>query len=83
MITEQSFHNPPSRNNGGYLSLSSCRDCGAIGLRRDCHPTDPCYWCGGEVDDELSGKWVKPVTKWFGLVIVEEGFYIGRDGKRL
>jgi hypothetical protein len=48
--------------NGGWANLTICKNCGAIGVYRDCHPTNPCSNCGHKKYNgfrEVSGRWVK------------------------
>ncbi len=74
-------HEPPTYYGykGGYDNVTRCKKCNAIGLYEDCHPANPCYWCGGKVIEYASAKWVRPIRKWSWAKLkfetIDEGYW--------
>jgi len=48
---------------GGYDKITKCKQCHTIGLYADCHPANPCHYCGGKVKEAGSARFIrrKPV----------------------
>ena len=42
-----------------WCNVTECNHCGRLGKYEDQHIANPCTACGGEVNKELVGRWVK------------------------
>lgn len=75
------IHQPPLYYGylGGYDSITQCINCNATGLYEDCHPANPCHWCGGKVEEIGSGKWRKPIKRFnwtkFRFITLQKGYW--------
>lgn len=53
---------------GGFQPITICKKCNVIGEYWDNHPSDGCYFCGGELYED-KGKWHPPKYKFSFLFI--------------
>lgn len=74
-------HVPPQYRykRNGYNDLTMCTNYYAIGLYRDCSPSNPCYFCGYKSVESLAkgGKWIPPVYKgfWIFKKMIKKGYW--------